>query len=165
MPIGTSGGQSEILFESERSGFTDIIKRQPSLDYSQGEWSAARACIVLDFVLASATRSLGARSEPASLTGGVQGHIYFLSYSRENKLDCDQIELLLRRENRKVLRDESDIPLGAQLDSRIQKLIASCHRFCLRTEKFFSFTHHCRALCCPPIRSRGKLNKAGERGL
>jgi hypothetical protein len=64
VPIGNSGGQSEILFESERSGFTDIIKRQPSLDYSQGEWSAARACIVLDFVLASATRSLGARSEP-----------------------------------------------------------------------------------------------------
>ena len=129
VPIGISGGQSEILFESERSGFTDIIKRQPSLDYSQGEWSADIASIVLDFVVASTQRSLGARSEPASMTGGVQGHTYFLSYSKENKLECDQIELLLRRENRKVLRDESDIPLGSQLDSRIRNLIASCDTF------------------------------------
>jgi hypothetical protein len=39
------------------------------------------------------------------------------------------MELLLRRENRKVLRDETEIPLGAELDSRIQNLIASCDTF------------------------------------
>ena len=113
--IPQSGGESAVIFQDNVALFNRTIRQQPLLDYTAETWTQETASRALDYV--------------KSLAKPREGHRYFLSYSRENKTDCDQIELLLRRAGRNVVRDDIDLVPGAKLGDNIHSLISRCQTF------------------------------------
>lgn len=56
-------------------------------------------------------------------------HLYFLSYSWTDPAIADHIETLLRRNNRNVLRDESNVKSGSRLSKSVESMIEQTDTF------------------------------------
>jgi hypothetical protein len=127
--IPQSGGESAVIFQDSVSIFRQTVRQQPSLDYTAEPWSKENVNRTFDYVefLTRPHRRDASSGEGEAISG--QEHNYFLSYSHENKADCDQIELLLRRRKRNVARDETGLKSGAKLDDNIRNLISRCQTF------------------------------------
>lgn len=126
--IPQSGGESFIFFHDCISFYNAIVREKPELDYAGALWSIEKARSAMNQARFLAIGRKLEQGEEAKLSLP-KDHSYFLSYSRENKRECDQIELLLRRFKREVLRDETHIPPGAELNECIRAKISRSQTF------------------------------------
>jgi hypothetical protein len=72
-------------------------------------------------------RGIGRTRRPAKYQA--PRRVYFLSYSRKDNNEANHVELLLRRKNRGVLRDEVIFSTGRNLDDEIKAAIAAADDF------------------------------------
>ncbi len=72
------------------------------------------------------------------------GHTYFISYSSKNANTADHVETLLRRSGRHVLRDETGIPGGGDIDDNIDAMIEQCDTLIAIWSKDFMDSNICK---------------------
>jgi hypothetical protein len=75
--------------------------------------------------------------------GQTQTHSYFLSYSNKDQEDADHIELLFRRLNRIVFRDEANMSAGSNIDSALQTAIEGADTFVVLLSDAYSASDWC----------------------
>jgi len=60
-------------------------------------------------------------------TRRIRRRLYFISYSRKDQARADHVELLLRRRDRGVLRDETRFQAGELLEREVERVLAGAH--------------------------------------
>jgi hypothetical protein len=131
--IASFGGSSKEVFEQNRNVYSNRFA--DSHDYSVliDEWdqySAKKIINLAEMLNASASNS--------------KNHTYFMSYSHKDVIIADQVELLLRRKNRRVLRDEIILQVGEQLPDTIAALISECDTFLAIGSKNYNTSEWCK---------------------
>jgi len=130
--IGSFGGSSNELYEGLKYIYKNKYNISANLHYLISEWKNDYSEEIIS--LAETINQINTRKQP---------HTYFISYSR---LDCtiaDHVELLLRRNNRIVFRDESDIEAGTRLSSAVTKLIENSDTFISIWSKNYTGSQWC----------------------
>jgi hypothetical protein len=72
-----------------------------------------------------------------------QKHTYFLSYSKKNSSEADHLEVVLHRNNRTVLRDETEIKAGEGVSKSIEAMIQQADTFVALWGKDYATSDWC----------------------
>jgi len=115
--IPTFGGSSKDLFDRLFFKYKTEDKDSSYMPSLQKPWNEKSAALVLEFAEHLVSKVIST------------WHTYFISYSWETCEIADHLEILLRRENRPVLRDESSLKVADRLSDSIHNLICACDTF------------------------------------
>jgi len=134
LAIATFGGSSSEVYSQNRSVYA-ISFSDPSI-YSvltdTWEEDAARRIVTL-------AERMVRRFTPMN-----KAHSYFISYSSADAIIADQIELMFRRNNRRVLRDETFLRVGQTLPDSIAAMVSQCDTFVAIGSSNYSHSDWCK---------------------
>ncbi len=125
------GGTSEQLFHSLRYRYQsnpDLVVHMPFLT---SPWKKDTASHVIQFTESLATKL------------GGNPHTYFISYAWDDCQVADHLETLLRRENRPVIRDETNVRSGVRLTKQVEALIEESDTFIALWGEAFNNSRWC----------------------
>jgi hypothetical protein len=131
--IATFGGSSKEVFEQNRNVYSSRFEDSHTYSVLIDRWdqySAKKVINIADMLNASANNG--------------KNHKYFISYSHKDAIIADQVELLLRRKNRRVLRDEVILQVGEQFPDMIAALIGECDTFLAIGSKNYIASEWCK---------------------
>ena len=116
--VPTFGGASEELFQALKYSYQGLGISASQIQSLLTAWEPDSAEKIIQ---------LGSRLHSKNLS--VPPHSYFISYSWKDCSAADHLEILLRREKRPVLRDETDLQAGGRISVTVQALIEECDTF------------------------------------
>jgi hypothetical protein len=124
------GGSGRLLYDILRTSYLTAAHKDQRYSLLGRSWDGEETAVQL----VSLAEDLALqRSEKAARPGSPDDigptHSYFISYSWKNVKVADHIELLLRRRQRIVIRDQTHIPAGGTMDEVIQRQIDSADTF------------------------------------
>lgn len=120
LAIAAFGGSSRDVFAQHRSIYAmKELPGQPVISALSDRWQTGSAELVVAFA-----ERLCRRRPTESRTRS-----YFISYSSNDAEIADHIELLLRRNDRRVLRDETFLRAGDRLPDAVAAMISQCGTF------------------------------------
>ena len=131
--IASFGGSSKEVFEQNRNVYSSRFEDSSAYSVLVDEWSKN-----------SAKKIIHLAEKLIASTSNSKNHTYFMSYSHKDVIIADQIELLLRRKNRRILRDETILQVGEQIPDRIAALIKECDTFLAIGSKNYNSSEWCK---------------------
>ena len=129
IPIASFGGAARELYKV----LSYELHRQPlladKLHVLNGPWQDDSASIISELIEVVVTKS--------------RPYSYFISYSHADAVAADRVELLLRRQNKAVLRDERELTPGAPLDRSLTTKIAMASTFVSLHSENYAGSDYC----------------------
>lgn len=129
--IASFGGSSKEVFSRNWNAYSSIFTDSHIYSVLFEKWSKGSAKKIIQ--LAEMLNTFKNKK-----------HTYFMSYSHKDDIIADQVELLLRRKNRHVLRDEINLKVGEQVPDRIVALIGECDTFLVIGSKNYITSEWCK---------------------
>jgi len=129
IPISSFGGAAQELYKV----LSYELHRQrwvaDRLHVLNGAWRDSSAATIIELIESVVTKS--------------RPHSYFISYSHSDAVAADRVELLLRRENKAVLRDERELAPAAPVDRTLTTRIAMASTFLALYSQDYAGSHYC----------------------
>lgn len=132
LTVGNFGGSAADLYEKLKYIYKNKYDISQGLQYLTNKWEDWFADEIIG--LAEALTRTKVKLQP---------HSYFISYSWDDCAFADHIEVLLRRNNRVVFRDESNIESGKRISSAVSVLIDNSDTLIAIWSKNYSRSQWC----------------------
>ena len=134
LAIAAFGGSSSDVFDHHRSTYAIILPGQPDYSALSDRWRLDSAARVIAFA-----ERLGPRRPAEGTTRS-----YFISYSSNDAEIADHIELLLRRKDRHVIRDETFLRVGDRLPDAVAAMVSQCGTFVAINSRSYALSDWCQ---------------------
>jgi hypothetical protein len=131
LAIASFGGSSRDVFEQNRALYASRWRENSAYSVLTEKWSGDSARRVIELI-----DELASHTDPP--------HTYFISYAHEDAAVADHLELLLRRRNRHVLRDETGFLIGDRFPDSIGAMIIQCNTFLVVGSAHYTQSDWCK---------------------